>query len=85
MHWELLLSFTLLQRSVLAITLITVDVDGILKNTPDLDFSINFVKQLLDGTMSDYTTSEQHKIFISHNSKIGQLVSSIASYKDGYR
>ena len=59
--------------------------DGILKNTPDLDFSINFAKQLLDGKISDNATSEQHKIFISHNSKIGQSVSSIASYKDSYR
>ena len=51
----------------------------------DLNFSISFAKQLLDGTISDNATSERHKIFISHNSKIGQAVSSIASYKDGYR
>ena len=53
--------------------------------SPDLNFSINFAKQLLNGTILDNATSEQHKIFISHNSKIGQVVSSIASYKDGYR
>ena len=53
--------------------------------SPDLNFSINFAKQLLNGTILDNATSEQHKIFISHNSKIGQSVSSIASYKDGYR
>ena len=51
--------------------------DGILKNTPDLDFGINFAKQLLDGMISDNTISEHLKIFISHNSKIGQSVSSI--------
>ena len=67
--------------------------DGTLKNemlepgkewggcSPDLDFSINFAKQLLNGTISDNATSEQHKIFISHNSKIGQSVSSILAIK----
>lgn len=44
--------------------------------SPDVDFSMNFTTQLLDGYISDNnTTSEQHKTFISHNSKIGQLVS----------
>ena len=43
--------------------------------SPDVDFSVTFTKQLLDGMISDNATSEQHKTFISHNSKIGQLVS----------
>ena len=42
--------------------------------SPDIDFGINFTQQLLDITVGN-TTSDRHKTFILHNSKIGQSVS----------
>ena len=41
---------------------------------PDITFSMNFTKQLLDRSVSN--TTQQHKAFVLHNTEIGQTVSS---------
>ena len=40
----------------------------------DIDFGINFTQQLLNITVGN-ATSDQHKTFVLHNSKIGRSVS----------
>lgn len=46
--------------------------------SPNIEFSINFTRQLLDRREDD--TTAQHKAFVLHNNKIGQMVNRLFIY-----
>ena len=49
--------------------------------SPDVEFGIQFSKQLINAGIDNATL--HHKTFILHNCEVGQLVSSLVQTRDG--